>query len=149
MYGYPQDNIDVLQFENEIFLICVLTFLDRTKQNEISIRYRCTKACFVCRITQKISDILWIILRNSWICILNCVSWFVSIILNFIALCDLYTLQIQSYTMLLKRNRIFCLIWGITFGSHILTVSHEGDDHLWIYFVYCLNYSRMYEEPDC
>ena len=41
-----------------------------------------TKACFVYRVTQKISDILWPILGSGWKCILNCVSWFISVILN-------------------------------------------------------------------
>ena len=81
-------------------------------------------------------------------CILNCVSWYVSIILKFTALCDTYTVQIQSYAVLLKSNRIFCLILGITFGNYFLTVSNEGDDHLWLYFV-DLNYPSMYEETDC
>ena len=86
--------------------------------------------------------------KNDWICILNCVSWFASIILNFIALCDAYTVQIQSYAVLLKNKRIICRILGITFGNYFLTVSNEFDDHLCLYFVYFLNYSPMYEETD-
>ena len=50
--------------------------------------FRCTKEYFVCRITQKVSDISWTMLGNSWKCIFNCVSWFVSIVVNFNALCD-------------------------------------------------------------
>ena len=91
---------------------------------------------------QKITDTLWAMIGKSWICILNCVSWFVSIILKFTALCNTYAVQIQSYAMLLKSNRIICLILGITFENHFLTVSNEGDIHLWLYFVY-LNYPSM------
>ena len=72
---------------------------------------------------------------------------FVSNILNFNALCDEYTVQIQSYTVLLKSSRLFCLILGNTFGNYSLTVSNEGDDHLWVYSVN-LNYPPMYEETD-
>ena len=66
---------------------------------------------------KKIFDTLRIMLQNSWICILNCASWFVSIILNFNALCDVYTVQRQSYTLLIKRNIIFCPILGIILGN--------------------------------
>ena len=41
-------------------------------------------------------------------------SWFISVILNFDGFCDAYSDQIQSYKMLLKSNRIFCLILVIT-----------------------------------
>ena len=47
--------------------------------------------------------------------------------------CDAYTVQIQSYTALLKSDRIF---------------SNEGDDHSWLYFVF-LNYSPLFEKIDC
>ena len=111
---------------------------------QLNISFSCRKACFVYRITQKISDKLWVILGNGCICILNCVSWFVSLILNFNALCVVaHAFQRQSYTMLLKSNRIFCLILGITFGNYFLTVSNEGDDHLWLYFVFFLNQPPM------
>ena len=69
--------------------------------------------------------------------------------LNFNAFCDAYIVQKQSYTMLLKSNRIFCLILGITFENNLLSISNEGDDHLWFYFVFFLNYPPMYEEIDC
>ena len=75
-------------------------------------------------------------------CIFTCVSWFVSIILNFNALCDAYTVQRQNYIMLLKSNIIFRLILGITFENYSLSVSKEGDDHLCFYFVF-LNYPPM------
>ena len=101
------------------------------------------------RITQKIFDVLWVVLGNGCISILNCVSWFVSIMLNFNALCDVYAVQIQSYSVLLKSNRIFCPIFGITFGNYFLVVPNEGYDQLWLYFVYFLNYPPMYEEISC
>ena len=50
--------------------------------------FKCTNAHFVYRITQNISDILWTMLGNCWKSIFNCVSWFISLILNFNALCD-------------------------------------------------------------
>ena len=62
--------------------------------------------------------------------------------------CDVHTVKRQSYTMLLKSNRIFCLILRITFGYFFLTVSNEGDDHLRLYFVF-LNNPHMLEEIDC
>ena len=55
-----------------------------------------TKACFIYRIAQKTSDILWAMLGIGWKRILNCVSWFVSIILNLNALCGAYTVQRQK-----------------------------------------------------
>ena len=58
------------------------------------------------------------------------VSWFVYTILNFNTFGDVITVQRQSYTVLFKSNRIFCLILGITSRNYILTVSNEGDDHL-------------------
>ena len=50
------------------------------------------------QVTQNISDILWIIFGNDRKCILNCVSWFVSVILSFNALCNAYTVRRQNYT---------------------------------------------------
>ena len=76
----------------------------------------------------------------------NCVSWFVSIILNFNALSDAYTAQRQSYTMLLKSNRIFCQILGINFENYFLTVSNVAEDPLCLYFVCFLNYPPMFDE---
>ena len=55
--------------------------------------FKYAKVSFKNRITQKKSDILWAMLGNAWKCILKCVSWFVSVILNFNALCDAYTVQ--------------------------------------------------------
>ena len=43
---------------------------------------------------------------------------FVSFVLNFNAFCDAFTVQIQSYVVLLKSERIFCLMLGITFGRY-------------------------------
>ena len=57
--------------------------------------------------------------------------------------------QIQNYSVLLKNNRIFCLILEITFGNYFLTVSNESDDHLSLYFAFFLNQPPMYEEIDC
>ena len=48
---------------------------------------------------------------------LNCISWFVSIILNVNALFVACTFQRQSYAVLFKCNRIFYLILGITFAN--------------------------------
>ena len=69
------------------------------------------------RITQKISDIVCVILGNSWICILKILSWFVSIILNFNALFDAYTVQIQKLQCYskFKSGRILWLMLGISF----------------------------------
>ena len=41
-----------------------------------------------------------------------------------------YMYTVQS-TALLKSNRIFGLIIGITIGNFLLMVSKEGEDHLW------------------
>ena len=81
---------------------------------------------------------------NCLIGILNCVSQFVSIILNFYALCDAYAAQ-RHYTVLFKNNKIFCLTFGITFRNYFLMVSNEVEDHLWLYFVY-LNHLLIYKE---
>ena len=59
-------------------------------------------------------NILWAMLGNGCICILNCVLWLVSIILNFNALSDAYSVQRYSYTALLKSNRVFCPIVGVS-----------------------------------
>ena len=50
------------------------------------------------RITQKISDILWATLGNCWKRIFKRASWFVSIILNFNAPYDAYTVERQCYS---------------------------------------------------
>ena len=68
---------------------------------------------------------------------------------NFAVHCDPYTVQTQSYTVLLKSNRIFWFMLGISFGNYFLTVYDEGDDNLWLYFVYFLNSPLLYEEIDC
>ena len=72
-------------------------------------------AIFVYRIKEKISDILWTMFGNSWKCIFNCVSWFLSLILNFSALCGAYTV-LRHYTLLLKSNRIFCFLLEVCMG---------------------------------
>ena len=64
--------------------------------------------------------------------------------LNFKTVCGAYKVEIQCYTMLLKSNRIFCLILGIASENYLLAVSNEDDDHLWLNFVYFLNYPPMY-----
>ena len=51
-----------------------------------SISYRYTKAFFIYRVTQKISDILWAMLQNSWKCIFICILW-VLILFNKIEKC--------------------------------------------------------------
>ena len=61
--------------------------------------------------------------------ILNCVSWFLSVILNFKAFYDAHTVE-RHYTVLLKSNRIFCLVLRIIFGNYFLMVSNEVEDHL-------------------
>ena len=78
-------------------------------------------------------------LGNGWKCILNCLSWFISAILNFNAFFNEYTVQ-RHYTELLRRNRIFCLILRIFLGDYFLTVSDKIEDHLRLYFVYFLNH---------
>ena len=45
-----------------------------------------------------------------------------SIMIIFNALCDAYIVERQSYTVLLKRNRILCLIMGKIFGNYFLTI---------------------------
>ena len=65
--------------------------------------FRCTKSCFIYRVTQKISHKLLVMLRNDWKCIYYCVLLFVFIILNFNAFCHMYTVQ-RVYTVFLKRN---------------------------------------------
>ena len=55
--------------------------------------FMCTKAWFVYRITQNISDTAWTMPGTGWKCIFNCLSWFVFIILNFNALCNAYTVE--------------------------------------------------------
>ena len=77
-------------------------------------------------------------LGNSWKCILNCASWFISFILNFNALCNACT--VHRHTKLLRSNRIFCLISG-KFGNYFFTVYNEIADHLWQYFAYFLNHN--------
>ena len=57
------------------FLKSIVTHLYSTKYIEINIchSFRPTKVCFVYRIIQEISDILWTMLGNGWKCILNSV----------------------------------------------------------------------------
>ena len=43
---------------------------------KLNISFNRTKACFIYRNTQKISDTLWAMLWNGWKCIFNCVPWF-------------------------------------------------------------------------
>ena len=98
---------------------------------------------------QKFFHILWAMLGNGCICISNCVLWLVSIILNFNALCDADSVQRLNYAVLLKSNRIFYRIFGITYGNYISTVSNKGEDYLWLYFLSFLNHPLMYEKTDC
>ena len=69
----------------------IVTYLHCTKYNEIKYFIQLYKNMFHMQDHTKISDISWVILGIVWICILYCISQFVSIILNFIALCDMYT----------------------------------------------------------
>ena len=85
---------------------------------------------------------------NDWKYILNYVLWFVSVILNFNAFYDAYTVQ-RHYTVLLKSNRIFCLLLRIIFGNSFLMVSDEVGDHIWFHFVYFLYHLPIYEEIRC
>ena len=84
-------------------------------------------------------------LGNGSKCILNCVLWFVSVIINFNVVCDAYRVKVQNFIELLKSNRIFWLMLGISFGNYFLTVYNESDDHLLLYFLY----PPMYEITDC
>ena len=123
------------------FLKFSVTHIHFTVYNEISIFHSdVQKHVFVCRITQKIFDTLWTMLGNGWKCILNCVSWLVSPILNFNGLCIAFTVQ-RHYTVSLRNNRICYLILGIFFGNYFLTVYNEIKDHLRLYFVYFLNHN--------
>ena len=61
------------------FLISLLHIYTALNTMKLNISFICTEACFAYRITQKISDILWVILEKCLICIFNCISWFVSI----------------------------------------------------------------------
>ena len=54
----------------------------------------------------------------------------------------------DKVTVLLKSNKMFCLVLEITVRCYFLTVSNEGDNHLWLYFVF-LNYPLTFEEIDC
>ena len=63
------------------------------------------KECFVYIIAEKIFDISWAMLGNGWKCIFNRVSWFISIILNFNALRDAYTVQRQNYALCCSQFR--------------------------------------------
>ena len=44
----------------------------------------------------------------------------------------MYIVMRMHYAVLLKSNRIFCLILGITFENYFLTILNEGEDHLWL-----------------
>ena len=101
--------------------------------------------CYVCRITQKVSDTLRAKLKNCWKYILHCISSIVSNIRNLKVLCDAYTVQ-KLYTSLLKCNGIICLLIGIVFGNFILTVFNKVENHLWLHLVYFLNHLAIYEE---
>ena len=68
-------------------------------------------------------------LGKNWICILKFVLWFDSVILNFNAFYNAYTVQ-RLYTALLRSKRIFCLVLGIMFGIYFLTVSNEIEDFM-------------------
>ena len=103
---------------------------------------RCTKACFVYRITQEFCEILWATLGNDWKCILNYT------ILNFNSLCSAYTVW-RYYTVLLKSNEIFSLPLGIIFGNYFLMVSIKVKDYLGFYFAYFLHYQPIYQKTDC
>ena len=39
-------------------------------------------------------------LENDWKCVLNCVSWFVYVMLNFYELCNVHTVQTHCTEML-------------------------------------------------
>ena len=128
----------------------IVTHLYCAKYTEIKYFIQLYKSMFCIQDSTKDFWYVWVIHGNSWMGILNCVSWFASIALNFNVFCVAYTIQIQSYKVLLRSSRIFCLILGIlTFGKYFLTVSNKGDDdHLSLYFVY-LNYPPMWREIDC
>ena len=80
--------------------------------------------------TKDFCYIIWIMLGNGWKCILNCVSLFFSVILNFNALCNAFTVVQRYYTELFISDRIFCLILGIVLGNYFLTVFKEFEDLL-------------------
>ena len=62
---------------------------------------------------------------------------------------DVYTVQRQSYTVLIKGNKIFCLTLGINFGNYFSKVSNEGEDPSWFYFIYLFNYPPMDDTINC
>ena len=72
----------------------------------------------------------------------QCVLWFffIIIVLNFNALCDVHTLLTQ-YTVLLKSNRILCLLIGIIFKCFLM-FSYKFEEHFWFF----LNHASIYEE---
>ena len=107
-----------------------------------------TKTCFICRITQKISDALWAMLGNGWKYIFNCVLWFISVIVNFNALCDTYTVY-RHYTVFLKSNRAFSFLIKIIIGNYFLMVSNKIEEHFWLHFVCFLNQLSISKEIRC
>ena len=72
------------------FLKCTLTYLCCSKYNEIVICHLNVQN-HVSQGHTYISDILWAMLGKGRKYVFHYVSWFVSIILNFNAFCDAYT----------------------------------------------------------
>ena len=103
-------------------------FIFHYMQRNKHISFSCTKTRFVYKIIHKFLIYYELCCGNGWKCILNCVSWLVSVILNFNALGNANIVQ-RHYTELLRSNWIFCLILRITFWNYFLTVSKEVEDH--------------------
>ena len=90
-----------------------------------------TVACFVYRITRLFSNIVW-----AMQCLSNCVSWFVSIILNLnCPFCGACIVQ-RHYAVSPKSDRKLRLLLEIILGNCLLMVSTQFEEHLWLYFVY-------------
>ena len=82
-----------------VFLKSILTYLHRTKHNEINIDHSDVQKHASYTVSHKG-------FRNDCKCIFNCASRFVSTILNFNTFCDAGTVY-NHYALLVKSNRIF------------------------------------------
>ena len=94
-----------------------------TKCNKLHISLRCIIACFICRITQKISVILWAILQNGWKCIFNCVAWFLTLS-NKVEKC----LCIRFFSLSVRPS-VCSLSNSCKYSSNIFKFIH--DVHIW------------------
>ena len=78
---FTQNSSNTLWPIGRNFLKHILANLYCPKCNEISMYFilRCTVACFIYIIAQKILHILWSMFWNGWKCIFNCFTWFLTL----------------------------------------------------------------------